>query len=1465
MLHKISLVISSIIFFSTSVFAQFGVPTGSTKINYYEPAFLSGPTRMGEAATYLDDANANGINEIIFGDNTYSGTATYQGALWVSYLNTQLYADSVIRITEAEMNLPTPLDSGDFFGRTLINLGDVDGNGYTDLAVSAPGDDDAGLDSGAVYILFFDSAATVINSTKISNAFGAFNGLFNGSKIGRNIGAGGDLNNDGTPDLLIGLPNDQDGGGINRGALLIVFLNPNGTIQNIKKLSDGNNGLTQPDNHIQFGFSAAGIGDINNDGFNDIVVGAPNANYGGSGAVMIVNLTDSGTVINQQLISGLHGNFTGTGGQFGYSVAGLGDINNDNVPDIAVGAVQNNGTGKMYTITLNQFGYVLSNNLLGPNGSSQLYNTYVLDNNDFYGSWISPVGDLNNDGQTDIVVSSLYDDDGYSINSGAHYVTLIDTLGNTLYRSQKLSFYYGGIPTGLADYEEFGTDISPLGDVDGNGTEDYIVGAPESLDGNDNNATREGAAYVLLTNPDGSILKHEKISLSAYPSLFSQNGMFGTAVCGIGDLNGDGVPDAAVGAPFTNSNGVRAGAVYILFLKSDGSVLYKKELSTSANTLPFTINAYYNFGNAIANLGDINGDGVTDIAIAAYNDGYNTSNNTSQGAVYVCHLNTTGTIISYYKIGQGTPNFTYSSSSLGNNIGALGDIDHDGVNDLVIGYNGSFTSNVKMELILLNSNGSVKQQSTISPFNIAGTGITINFVKASFASGYDINLDGTNDLLVGLPDDRKAYIFFLTPQATISGYQLINPASIGISLNSGSDYGNAVCFGQNRNNNGTPEALICDFLDDDGLGYSDFGAFYYTYLNAPFMAYAGNAVTSCDSIQLNHPVAAQGGTMPYTYSWSPGYVFNDSTVANPIAYSDSLITVTLTVTDSTGATATSSTTINGSPLQLNYSLLTPVYCSNDSTASVQLQATGIVGTSLFELNGDTSSIGLFTNLPAGNYTAEVSDSSSCTQTISIQIAQPDTIAISANQTASIACANDSTAAVQIAAMGGTAPYTYINTSLLDTNTLGSFTNLPANNYQFLIHDTFGCISDTLNITISQPQNLVVNATATNPLCVLETNGTIAYSFSGGTGNSTATLQPTGVATPGMFSQLGSGVYTLTLTDSAGCTADTSILLVSPNPIVATSNIAIPIICNGDNSGVVSINAQGGTGALSYSLNNQTFVSNNQFSQLSAGNYTVYIQDVNACLDSIQFTLTNPPVLGGTTNLNQAIACFNDASGAFEVNAFGGVQPFEYGLNTLFFQSSNVFTNKAAGSYNTFVKDANGCVQASGSITLLNANQITISANAVGESPAGNDGQITVVANGGAGGFSYSLDQSNYQSSPIFNGLQGGLYTVYVKDANDCIESYQVFIDSAVGIVSNLAISSTIKVYPNPAQFNQSVHIENSGNSPINLVISNLLGETVLELCAKSNQTTTVNTQFLQPGMYLISDEKSSLITKLIVY
>ena len=388
-------------------------------------------------------------------------------------------------------------------------------------------------------------------------------------------------------------------------------------------------------------------------------------------------------------------NYSSSGtGSFGSAVASLGDVNNDGVDDIAIGARYdsdgNYSAGAVYVLFMRANGTAsVAQKISNSHGGLTAF--FNLAGGARFGSSIAPLGDFDGDGVPDMAVGAYGDNDGAEHAGAIYLITL--TVDGTVGGALKISNEHGGLSSfvTLSAYDYFGESIVAGYDFNGDGVLDLAVGAFGDDDGEDDDAGREGngngAVHVLFMTADHTVGGAAKISNEEGNLGYTVDDCFGSALAPLGDLDGNGVPDLAVGSRCSN------GAVYILFMTNNGTVNTSQKISRTTGGLSSFASLpndnWYRFGSSVANVGDYNNDGVTDIAVGATgdDDGYN-----SAGACYIVMLTTSGTVTGVQKISNSQGSFPLTipqSAYFGKSVASLGDFNSDGVVDIVVGAYGS--------------------------------------------------------------------------------------------------------------------------------------------------------------------------------------------------------------------------------------------------------------------------------------------------------------------------------------------------------------------------------------------------------------------------------------------------------------------------------------------------------------------------------------------------------------------------------------------------------------------------------------------------------------------------------------------------------------------------------------------------------------------------------------------------------
>ncbi|MCH7703122.1 MAG: FG-GAP repeat protein [Planctomycetes bacterium] len=446
----------------------------------------------------------------------------------------------------------------------------------------------------------------------------------------------------------------------------------------------------------------------------------------------------------------------------------------------------------------------------------------VLDDSDDFGKSLACLGDLDGDGVGDLAVGAWWDDDG-GTGRGAVWLLFLDTDG-TVKSHQKISDTQGGFTGELGEGDGFGSSVASLGDLDGDGVGDLAVGAQWD----DAGGPARGAVWVLFLNSNGTVKSHQKINGADILFGLHDNDNFGVSVASLGDLDGDRVGDLAVGARTDDDGGTDRGAVWVLFLNTDGTVKAHQKISDTEGGFTGNLNNGDLFGTSVASLGDLDGDGVGDLAVGAPLDRV-----WDRGAVWVLFLNTDGTVRAHQKISDTEGGFTGTLDDFdwfGYSVGSLGDLDGDGVGDLAVGAvfddDGGYHRGAEW-LLFLNPDGTVKSHQKISDTDGGFGGILddADWFGSSVASLGDLDGDGLSDLVVGASHDGDGgpfrgavWVLFLDGgpcEGDANGDGVVDPLDAGFVLarfGCPVGTGDAGCDTADQNGDGSVDPLDVGFI-----------------------------------------------------------------------------------------------------------------------------------------------------------------------------------------------------------------------------------------------------------------------------------------------------------------------------------------------------------------------------------------------------------------------------------------------------------------------------------------------------------------------------------------------------------------------------------------------------------------------------------------------------------------------------
>jgi hypothetical protein len=384
---------------------------------------------------------------------------------------------------------------------------------------------------------------------------------------------------------------------------------------------------------------------------------------------------------------GFNGNL-GNGDQFGSAVTDPGDLEADGVRDLAVGAPFDNGDGNdkgaVWVLFMDDNGQVDQEQKISSTAGDFGNN---LDDDDLFGSAVAGIGDLNGDGDFDLAVGVPGDDTG-GTDRGGVWILFLDT-GGEVRQKQKIAGGAGDFGGNLDDDDRFGSAIADIGDVNGDGIMDLAVGAPNDDDGSNN----AGAVWILFMRMDGTVETWQKISTDAggFDGNLRADDNFGAALAGIGDLDDDGIPDLIVGVPAGDEIGADRGEIWVLFLDNEGKVRQEQKIADGTGGFNGDLGDGDRFGSAIAAIGDVNDDGITDLAVGAPNDDDGSSN---AGAIWILLMKADGMVDGWQKVSASTGGFNGNLNAddhFGAAVTGIGDLDSRGIEDLAVGAPGDDT------------------------------------------------------------------------------------------------------------------------------------------------------------------------------------------------------------------------------------------------------------------------------------------------------------------------------------------------------------------------------------------------------------------------------------------------------------------------------------------------------------------------------------------------------------------------------------------------------------------------------------------------------------------------------------------------------------------------------------------------------------------------------------------------------
>ena len=480
-----------------------------------------------------------------------------------------------------------------YSGGAVSSAGDINGDGFDDIIIGAKAvAPDGKQDAGQSYVIFGGASAFAVtlelSSLNGSNGF-RIDGIDAGDLSGSAVSNAGDINGDGFDDIVIGSWRASTGTNYATGESYVIF-GKNGGFSDAFDLTslDGSNGfrIDGLNTDDRCGSSVSNAGDVNGDGFDDLIVGATARNggiYNEAGQCYIVFGKADGfsASLSPSSLTGLNGfNILGTDGSdaVGYSVSAAGDINGDGFDDILIGDANADPGGDSYAgATYLVFGKADGfsstlnlSSLIGSNG----FRIDGKDTMDTSGRSVSSAGDVNNDGFDDILIAAHGADAGAGFGQGESYVVFGKSTGFAASLDlSTLDGQNGFCLTGIASGDYCGYSVSGAGDVNGDGFDDILIGANQVDAGGQIYA---GESYVVFGKASGFAPSVDLATLNGSDGFritgVAEDDKSGTAVSAAGDVNNDGFADILISAPGASSSTIHSGSIYVIFGRATAAI-----------------------------------------------------------------------------------------------------------------------------------------------------------------------------------------------------------------------------------------------------------------------------------------------------------------------------------------------------------------------------------------------------------------------------------------------------------------------------------------------------------------------------------------------------------------------------------------------------------------------------------------------------------------------------------------------------------------------------------------------------------------------------------------------------------------------------------------------------------------------------------------------------------------------------
>lgn len=510
--------------------------------------------------------------------------------------------------------------------------------------------------------------------------------------------------------------------------------------------------------------------------------------------------------------------------------------------------------------------------------------------------------------------------------------------------------------------------------------------------------------------------------------------------------------------------------------------------------------------------------------------------------------------------------------------------------------------------------------------------------------------------------------------------------------------------------------------------------------------------TACaDSANGSATATATGGTPPYNYTWSNG-INNATNTTLPAGLAF------VTVTDNTGATNATSANIPSPPVIIA-NASGSVVCNGASNGTASVLASGGVGGFTYSWSTGQSGSNI-SGLTLGTYSVTITDINGCQETAMAEVTESPEISITGTEN-NVTCFGQSNGSIITNVFGGTPSFSY---NWSNGSNQANILNVVANTYTVTVTDAANCTSSEV-FSISQPTLLTATITSLTPVsCFGSADGSAQVTASGGTSpyNFEWSNGASGTGNNNTQNNLMAGNYVVTITDFYDCAVTQNIEITQPLQITTYSE-KNNVSCHGNNDGYITLEVSNTVGNPTYVWSNGATTQN--INNLSIGNYVVTITDVNGCMVSLNFNISQPDLLTVNTLMVDNVNCNGGSNGFISLNVAGG-----NGDNTYLWSNGSNFPQLAsvpAGEYSVTVTDKKDCMATtSATISQPPAIQLSILSSTNATCLGAANGAISITTTNGIPPYNYAW--SNGSTTAQLSNVTAGNYYITVSDANNCI-------------------------------------------------------------------------------------------------